>query len=266
VGSHKLLFELWLEEPRFRSQNSAPDPPNSLNRHKQVKDQPPVQSLEPDPEIDAVHHFYACLAPLIDPKDGLGGKLLFAGELDQNATHLIRAANIAGAATLAASADAAALRQALREGVIDFLVTTLDESLRILKNEIRKRQPVAVAVSQAASAIALEMLDRGVQPDLLPPATKSTATSLSGFTALGARHISPPPPSTRTLLALSIPVTWSNRPAEFEALLATHIAPDDHTNLRWLHLSPRYLGHAARRIRSLECPPAIAAQLQADLG
>src|SRR5512140_2673187 len=79
----------------------------------------------------------------------LGGRLLYVGELDEPGSALTVASNIAGGATLAASAQPAALRQALREGVIDFLVNSLDEALRILKNEVRKREPVAVAVSLA---------------------------------------------------------------------------------------------------------------------
>ena len=58
----------------------------------------------------------------------------------------MRAANIAGAASLSATADVATQKQAIRDGVVDFLVTSLDEAARILKNEIRKRQPVAVCV------------------------------------------------------------------------------------------------------------------------
>ena len=60
---------------------------------------------------------------------------------------LVVAANIAGAATLAATADRAAQKQALRDGVADFLVTSLDEALRILKNQLRKRETVAVCVA-----------------------------------------------------------------------------------------------------------------------
>ncbi len=101
------------------------------------------------------------------PEPSLGGKLLYAGELDAEARALLVAANIAGAASLAASADRAAQKQAIRDGVVDFLVTSLDEALRILKNEIRKRETVAVCVAVAPEAIEREMRERGVLPDLL---------------------------------------------------------------------------------------------------
>ena len=76
----------------------------------------------------------------------LGGKLLYIGELDPAGRALAVAGNIAGVASLCASADPAIQKQAVRDGVVDFLVTSLDEALRILKNEIRKREPVAVCV------------------------------------------------------------------------------------------------------------------------
>ena len=60
---------------------------------------------------------------------------------------LLLAGNIAGAASLAVTADAAAQKQSIRDGVADFLVNSLDEALRILKNEVRKREPVAVCVA-----------------------------------------------------------------------------------------------------------------------
>ena len=80
---------------------------------------------------------------------------------------MVVAANIAGAATLVATADRAAQRQAIRDGVADFLVNSLDEALRILKNQLRKRETVAVCVGLAPEAVEREMKERGVAPDLL---------------------------------------------------------------------------------------------------
>jgi len=97
---------------------------------------------------------------------GLGGKLLYAGELDGEGRALLVAGNIAGAGSLSATADVAAQKQAIRDGVADFLVTSLDEALRILKNEIRKRETVAVCVAAAPEAVEREMRERGVVADL----------------------------------------------------------------------------------------------------
>lgn len=95
---------------------------------------------------------------------GLGGKLLFAAELDERGRALVVAGNVAGAASLAASADAIAQKDAVRDGVADFLVTSLDEALRIVKNEIRKHETVAVCIGLAPDVVEREMLERGVLP------------------------------------------------------------------------------------------------------
>jgi hypothetical protein len=215
-------------------------------------------------ELAAVYRLYAALAAQMDPHSGLGGKLLFAGELDAAGCRLVRAANIAGAASLAATADADLQRQAIREGVVDFLVTSLDEALRILKNEIRKRQTVAVGVALAPETVLHEIEERGVLPDLLPPASspESDAPEFARFMAAGARHVEAEAMQEgRTFLAVSIPYGFPLGLQEFAALLAEHLAPEDHLNHRWLRLSPRYMGPGARRIRSLECSEETASKL-----
>ena len=125
---------------------------------------------------------------------GLGGKLLYVGDLSESARPLIAAANSGGAATLVLSAQQLTLRQAQREGLIDFLVNSLDEALRIFKNEIRKRQPVAVAVSGQIQTIEAEMLERGVLPDLLP-SSFGQSRLLATYLSQGARGLS----STKSL-------------------------------------------------------------------
>ena len=212
-------------------------------------------------EMVAVYRLYSALARELEPESGLGGRLLFTGELDPAGCRLIRAANIAGAATLAASADSVVQRQAIREGAVDFLVTSFDEALRILKNEIRKRQAVAVCVAEASEKVLRQMAERGVQPDLLVP---SVALSAEGavFLARGARSVeAEPEPEERKFLVLEIPAVWAQRIAGFDALLTEFVATADYAGRRWLRLSPRYLGAAARRFRSLECDEDAAVRL-----
>ncbi len=216
---------------------------------------------QPDPlwqaRLEPVYRLYTALLRDVDPEVGLGGKLVYAGELHEDGCRLVRASNIAGAASLSATADAAEQRHAIRDGVADFLVNSLDEALRILKNEVRKRQPVSVAVSAAAGQISKEMLERGVLPDLLSPAARNAENEgLAEFLAHGARCIETDPlPGEITFEA------WAPAGPEFDAL-ATSILPEhDHLNRRWLRTSPRYLGPAARRVRSLACAPEIATRL-----
>src|SRR5262249_35821687 len=94
-------------------------------------------------------------------------RLLYAGELDDLGRAMVLAANVAGCATLAATADHAAQKQSIRDGVVDFLVTSLDEALRILKNEVRQRKTVAVCVGATPEPVESEMIERGVLPDLV---------------------------------------------------------------------------------------------------
>jgi len=220
-------------------------------------------------ELASIYRLYAALARDVDQESGLGGKLLFAGELDLAGCRLVRAANIAGAASLAPSADSAVVRQAMRDGVIDFVVTSLDEALRILKNEIRKGQTVAVGVHVSPDIIVKEMQERGVLPDLLPAPSPSVPAEpdFAGFLAQGARRVGEQPLSPgKTFFTLQIPPGWAQRFAEFDALLLEFLAPDDHLNRRWLRLSPRYLGPQARRIRSLECDAGTASKIAVRVG
>lgn len=218
-----------------------------------------------------VERMYHCLVSAVGPAGGqsaeptLGGKLLYAGELDGEGRALISAASIAGAASLAVARDRAAQRQAIRDGVADFLVTSLDEALRILKNEIRKRATVAVCVGlvheASASEFAGEMLERGVLPDLM---ARAAAEGPEGarFVEQGARlvecgHV---PDSDDALLAWrvsSAPALWLPR---LDELAAVCLQPKDGASRRWLRLSPRYLGRAAQNLRLLRCSERQAAR------
>lgn len=222
------------------------------------------------PFIAQAARAYTGLMHFVAPRDeSLGGKLLFAGELNSEGRALLVAGNIAGAASLATTADPDAQKQAIRNGSTDFLVTNLDEALRILKNEIRKRQPVSVAVSIAPEAIVSEMRDRGVLPDLLPaqPQSPTLESAFATFIVQGAQRIAATPSILRSrLLIWPIPEEYAMRPAAFDELLAERVPPIDLATLRWLRLSPRYLGPQTRRLRSLFCDEGTASKLINVLG
>jgi hypothetical protein len=216
-----------------------------------------------------VERLYAALIaaaspdPAPDSEPSLGGKLLYAGELDRQGRALLVAGNIAGAASLAATADAAAGKQAVRDGVADFLVTSLDEALRILKNEIRKRETVAVCVALAPQAIEREMLERGVLPDLLPPGFFRASRFSMSF-GRGVRQIElAAPGDSQTLLAWHVaaaPAQWLPKldSIALDCLDGNEGAPglDSATwdfARRWLRLAPRYLGRLTQGVRLLRC-------------
>lgn len=225
-----------------------------------------------------VERLYAALIaaanadPGLQAEPGLGGKLLYAGELDGDGRALLVAGNISGAASLAATSDPAAQKQAVRDGVADFLVTSLDEALRVLKNEIRKRETVAVCVGAAPEAVEREMLERGVAPDLLRPA--DSFPEHSPFVSQGARRIELAAPEESHALLLwhvaAAPAIWMPRlDAIASDCLSRDSSPAAWAARRWLRLAPRYLGRMAQGLRVLDCEPEaqreFAARIQAGV-
>jgi hypothetical protein len=220
-----------------------------------------------------VERFYAALVWAASPvsvlnssdsgpglEPGLDGKLLYAGELNEEGRALVVASNIAGAASLAASADPTAQKQAIRDGVIDFLVTNLDEALRILKNEIRKRQPVSVCVAASPPDVESEMLERGVLPDLLAPSAASVPCA-AGFLAQGLRQIGlPHSDQMRNVLTWTVSAAPAQWLPKLDAIALDCLSPGDATGRRWLRLSPRYLGRLAQGMRLLACDQGVAAR------
>jgi hypothetical protein len=213
--------------------------------------------------LSQVERFYAGLISTADlgssqdAEPSLGGKLLYVGELDAEARALLVAANIAGVASLAVSANPTARKQALRDGVVDFLVTSLDEALRILKNELRKRQAVAVCVAAAPSVpeaeFARNLLLRGVQPDLVRPIEQSRPRAnqlLLAWRVASAAAIWLP---KLDALAFDCLDKISGTPAlDFETWVYR----------RWLRLAPRYLGRLAEETRLLRCDAVFAARFR----
>jgi len=194
----------------------------------------------------------------IEVEPGLGGKLLYAGALDEIGRALVVAGNIAGAASLTASPDPAAQRQAIRDGVVDFLVTSLDEALRILKNEIRKHETVAVCLAAAPDDLQWDMLKRGVLPDLLRPDDEFSVHS--PFVAQGARRLEPLWPGTDSIRlqwrVVDSPAVWLPK---LDVIALECLKPEDWSERRWVRLAPRYLGRLASGFRSLLCDHKVTA-------
>jgi len=194
---------------------------------------------------------------------GLGGRLLLVGSLTDTGRALTVAANIAGAASLVGAEDGG--KQALRDGVVDFLVNSLDEALRILKNEIRKKLPVSVGVDAPWAAVVAEMQERGVLPDLLS-ADLVSGDRVSGdleldpagsfFISQGSAPVHAAPPEAV--------VSWSG-PATALSLLGRValecLGPKANTTERWLRFAPRYLGRLTQGVRVVNAPHPLAEQM-----
>lgn len=199
------------------------------------------------------------MSPLANAETGLGGKLFYAGALDEEGRALVAAANVAGAATLTATADRAAQKQALRDGITDFLVTSLDEALRILKNQLRKREAVAVCVGAAPELVEHELQERGVQPDLL-----RHDASIEGYNE--AFVMQDREDAGVELEKIPALVTW-----RVNAALPKDLAKLDEIAMecfdesawqarRWLRLSPRYLGRLGQGLHLLASNREFAAR------
>ncbi len=207
----------------------------------------PISSAALDFTVQVERLYAALMRSAATPAGGepsLGGKLLYAGELDAQGRALLVAGNVAGAASLAATADPAAQKQAIRDGVADFLVTSLDEALRILKNEIRKHETVAVCVGADPAAVEREMRERGVQPDLPRPAGHSVAEV---------------PRSVLTWRVAAAPALWLPRldAIALDCLRASS-GPETAAGLRWVRLAPRYLGRMTQGLRLVHCEAEVA--------
>jgi hypothetical protein len=188
----------------------------------------------------------------LNPEPSLGGSLLWAGELDRSGRALAVAGNIAGAATLAATADVNAQKQAIREAIVDFLVTSLDEALRILKNEIRKRQTVAVCVGSAHDLIEREMLERGVQPDLyregvIAPTEASSERNKPGENKLGGFN----PIGDQALVIWRVDAAPAVGLPKLDAIALDCLDSEDESARRWIRLVPRYMGRLGHGVRLL---------------
>lgn len=184
----------------------------------------------------------------------LGGKLFYAGDLNPSSCAAIVAANIAGAATLAVSADQAAAKQAMRAGQVDFVVNSLDEALRILKNQVRKAEAAAVCVAAAPESphnfIEQEMQTRGVQPDLFFLKLRMNAAGEANSAVW------------LTWRTEQSPALWLPR---LDAIALSCLDPGDETGRRWIERAPRYLGRFARNLRTLRTTQQFADRFTAQL-
>jgi len=211
-------------------------------------------------DLPDIEDIYKRFASLTANSAELGGSLLVYAGLDRNGIALAMAANIAGAASLGLEPDLAMAKAAIRNGACDFLVNTLDEALRILKNEIRKKRPVAVALSGGPPGVVAEMVERGVQPEVV----EGAVPGMELLEARGARRLGPAPD-------WGLAVSWSaeREPMRWfpvaDELAASALDPAEGSTAarkRWIEGSPRYLGRALAAQRYVRMSEAEAEAFQ----
>jgi hypothetical protein len=191
-----------------------------------------------------------------------GGALIIACGLNPQGAALALASNIAGAVSLNIEDDPAALKEALRTGSCDFIVNTLDEALRAMKNEVRKHRPLSVGLQGNPAHILEELLERGVSPQLFTdltdnPAHYKAAHSFQSSGALIVRFDCNPGfeadgaiDADALIDTFVHPRHWHlrsfvlNAPAAlraFDAQALSLIPEDDSFRRRWLQSAPRIL-------------------------
>jgi urocanate hydratase len=114
----------------------------------------------------------------------LAGKLIVSGGLGGMGGAQPLAATMTGAAFLGIDVDPERIKKRLRTGYCDFMVNTLDEALRILKNAIRKKENVSVGLVGNCADVIPELAERGVVPDILTDQT-SAHDPLNGYVPNG---------------------------------------------------------------------------------
>jgi urocanate hydratase len=114
----------------------------------------------------------------------LAGKLIASGGMGGMGGAQPLAATMTGAAFLGVDVDPERIKKRLKTGYCDFMVTTLDEALRILKNAVRKKENVSVGLVGNCADVIPELAERGVVPDILTDQT-SAHDPLNGYVPSG---------------------------------------------------------------------------------
>jgi urocanate hydratase len=114
----------------------------------------------------------------------LSGKLIVSGGMGGMGGAQPLAATMAGAAFLGIEVDPEHIKKRLKSGYCDFMVNSLDEALRIIKNAVRKHENVSVGLVGNAADVVPELAERGVVPDILTDQT-SAHDPLNGYVASG---------------------------------------------------------------------------------
>ena len=114
----------------------------------------------------------------------LSGKLIVSGGMGGMGGAQPLAATMNGAAFLGINVDPERIKKRLKTGYCDFMVTTLDEALRILKNAIRKKEHISVGLVGNCADVIPELAERGVVPDILTDQT-SAHDPLNGYVPNG---------------------------------------------------------------------------------
>src|SRR5215470_5724191 len=186
------------------------------------------------PDTAEVFDHFAALMSITPEPSGL---LVFYGRLDDRGVATAVASNIAGAASLGIDENVDRVKLAVQYGLCDCMVNSLDEAIGVLKDEIQKKQPVAVAIVGDPEQVVAEMLERGLQPDLVVCGGLGAEPFIErGAQVLPAAAVTP----------CSLVVSWgvSQDAAKWlprvDAVAIDALDSESSSRARWIQLAPRY--------------------------
>ena len=110
----------------------------------------------------------------------LAGKLIVSGGMGGMGGAQPLAATMTGACFLGVEVDPERIKKRLKTGYCDFMVNSLDEALRIIKNAVRKKENVSVGLVGNCADVIPELAARGVVPDIVTDQT-SAHDPLNGY-------------------------------------------------------------------------------------
>jgi urocanate hydratase len=194
-------------------------------------------------------------APADGQANGLGGVLagacIVSDSLAGAAAALPLASAIAGACFLGMDGDVELAHAMLRQGRCDFVVNSLDEALRILKNELRQKKPVSVCLAGSVAENIQQMAERGVAPDLLmqagadqpSPATQRLVESGAIFCRSDSvdELLARPANHHGEIARWTLPHGTAAMLARLDSVALALLPAADRQRRRWLEAAQRYV-------------------------
>jgi urocanate hydratase len=179
-----------------------------------------------------------------DAAEGLAGLLLACVGFGREGAEMALATVICGGTFLGIDPSTEHLKTAVRNGSCDFMVNTLDESLRVLKNELRKKKALSVGLLGDPSAILPAMVERGVQPDLVTAMSASNREpALLTLVERGAVHVDADATNRSEASNLFEAIWTATNLADLrrmDELALGQLPAQDLIRRRWLRQAPAY--------------------------
>jgi urocanate hydratase len=214
------------------------------------------------PDQAAVFHLYQQLRRAV-PGRTLSGRLVLSVGFRDAGAALALATVIAQGCFLGLEPEAASLKRALQTGACDFMVNTLDEALRVLKNELRKGTPLSAGLLCQPQPILNEMVARGVQPDWITGATDEPA--LGELVARGATRLTDLPDAAAQGDALVRLRAASLADMRRVDALTSPLVADDLILRDWMQHAPAYFSRQLPPLRVVALSQEQIAQLRGRL-